>query len=137
MNIVQTAAGALAVLLTALGSTPSLVCRLFSNNISVGLATTLGGLTQASFTGYAAVSPTWTTPTLSGTTALTAPTPTNVDFTYSGASTTTVYGFYLTDAGNTALFGATTFAAPFVFSTIVTVLSVFPVYTQKSEFSTS
>lgn len=137
MNIVQTAEGAYAMMLLALGASPSLKLRLFSNNVVVGPTTVLSDLTQASFAGYSAASPAWGAPALVGTTAQIVPSPTNVDFSYSGGSTTTVYGAYLTDAANTALFGATTFTTPFVFSPVVPVLSLYPVYTQKTEFSAS
>lgn len=124
-------------MLLALTATPTLKLRLFSNNVSVGATTVLSDLTEASFAGYAPASPAWGAPGLSGTTAQIIPSPTNVDFSYSGGSTATVYGAYLTDAAGTALFGATTFATPFVFSTVVPVLKIYPVYTQKTEFTVS
>lgn len=137
MNIVQTNAGALQILLDALGSSPTMMVRLFSNNHTFGAATVLGDLTECTFTGYAAAAPTWTTPALSGSTAQTLPSPAGVPFTYSGGSTTTVYGFYLTDSGGTVLYGGTTFSSPVTLSTIITSLTVYPTYTQKAEFSAS
>lgn len=137
MNLVQTNAGALKVIQLALGTTPSIRCHLFDNNYSVVLATVLGDLTEASFTGYASVLPTWTAFAMVGAYATSTPTPTNVDFVYSGGSTVTVYGTFFTDSASAYLLGASTFAAPFVFSTVITTLSIYPTYTQKSEFTTS
>ena len=137
MNIVATDAGALAILLAALGSSPSMKVRLFSNNHAMDHATVLGDLTECAFTGYSAAAPTWTTPAISGGVPQTLPSPAGVPFTYSGASTTVVYGFYLTDSGGTVLYGGSTFPAPVTLSTIVTTLTVYPVYTTKEEFAST
>jgi len=137
MNIVATDAGALEILLDALSASPSLKVRLFSNNHAFDHATVLGDLTECAFTGYSAAAPTWTTPALVGVVPTTIPSPTGVTFTYAGGSTTTVYGFYLTDSGGTKLYGGSTFPAPVTLTTVVTSLTVYPVYTTKEEFSTT
>lgn len=137
MNIVQSKNGALNILLAALGSSPSLKVRLFSNNVVIDNDSDLSSVTECSFTGYAAAAPTWTTPALVGGIPTTTPSPAGVSFTYSGGSSTTVYGFYLTDSAGSKWYGGTTFPTPVTLSTIVTSLSVYPTYTQKSEFTTS
>lgn len=133
MSLKQTYAGQLAVLNLAYGAgLSSMKLRLFSNNHTVTDATILSDLTECSFTGYAAQSPSWTTPanvanvaqTQSGTRT----------FTYSGGSTTTVYGYYLTDSGGTVLLGAETFTSPVTLSTIIPSLLLAITYTQKTEF---
>jgi len=112
--------------------------RLFDNNYTVVPATTLADLNEATaMTGYVAAAPTWSTPAVVSGVPTTTPVPSGVVFTYSGVSTYTVYGAYLTDSANTKLWGASNFAAPFVFSVTVLTLSIYPTYTQKAEFTTS
>lgn len=137
MNIVQTDAGALAILLSALGSSPAMRVRLFSNSLTVARTNVLSDFTECAFSGYAAGAPTWTTPALVGGVAQTLPSPAGVSFTFSGAGTTTVYGFYLTDSTNTILYGATTFSSPVTLSNIVTGLTVYPTYTQTTQYTSS
>jgi len=137
MNLVQTEAGALQILLDALGASPDLACRLYSNNYAVIGTTDRADVTEATFTGYVAATPTWSTPALVAGVPTTVPSPTNVDFTYTGGSTATVYGAFLTNSADTKWYGATTFTAPWVFTTTITTLSLYPTYTQKGEFTTS
>jgi len=137
MNIVATDQGALNILTDALGLSPSMAIRLFDNNATVDHNAVLGDFNEASFSGYFALTPTWTTPTLVGGVPQTTISPSPQAFTYTGVSTTTVYGVYLTDSAGTKLYGATKFASPITLSTIVTQLNVAPIYTAKEEFSTS
>lgn len=137
MNIVATNQGALNAMLAALTSSPTLKVRLFQNNVTVGASTVLSDLTECTFTGYAAAAPTWTTPALSGGVPTTTPSPAGVGFTYSGGSTTVVYGMYLTDSAGTKLYGATTFSSPVTLSTIVTSLTVYPTYQFPGQFTSS
>ena len=116
MNIVQTNQGAVDILTDALGGSPDLVVRLFDNAATVNANTVLVDLVEASFAGYAPVSPTWSAPAIVAGVPTTVPSPTHADFNYSGGGTATVYGMYLTDSGNTKLRGVTLFASPFVFT---------------------
>lgn len=133
MSLKQTYSGQLNVLnLAYSGGLNAMRLRLFSNNITVADTTVIGDFTECTFTGYAAQAPAWSTPanvanvaqTLSGTRT----------FTYSGVATTTVYGYYLTDAAGTTLYGGETFSSPVTLSTLIPSLLLAITYTQKTEF---
>lgn len=81
--------------------------RLYTNNTTPGTATVLGDFTEATFTGYAAVSGsglTWSTPALSGHIGQTNAT--NIVFNNTSGSPVTVYGVFVTDLGVTKLYFA-------------------------------
>lgn len=132
MNLIQTSEGALNVLTAALGSSPTLVLRLFSNNVTISDSTVFSDLTECSFAGYAAVSPAWPAPSLTaGVAGTLSPSAT---FTYSGGTSTTIYGAYITDSGNTKLYGACNFS-PAVVLTPSQPSYVFQAnYTQTSQY---
>lgn len=72
--------------------------RLFTNNVTPTLSTVLSGLTEAAFSGYAAVSQSWSNFTTNGVSghngfAIAAP----INFTNSSGSPVSVYGYYVTD----------------------------------------
>jgi hypothetical protein len=100
-----------------LGLTPpqNLVLHLFKNNITPASTMVLSDYTEATFTGYAAVtlsSANWTV-TAGGPT--TVEYTSGVSFTCSGTTSESVYGFYLTDALSSALMWSERFDdAPFV-----------------------
>jgi hypothetical protein len=130
---ILTSDGALEILQNGIGASPSMKVRLFSNNLTAFTkATVLGDLTEASFTGYAAASPTWSAPALSSGVAQTlggtAP------FTYTGVSSTVVYGYYLTDSAGTKFYGGNLFPAPQTLDTVTTTLSMQVTLNEKSEF---
>jgi hypothetical protein len=84
--------------------------HLFVNNITPTLGTVLSGLTEASFTGYASVSLSWSNYTLNGVSghngyALAPP----IVFTNSSGSPQNVYGYYVTDSANTLLLAVALF----------------------------
>lgn len=133
MNIIQTSAGALQVLGDALSSSPSLMIRLFDNNLAAFTdATVLTDLNEASFSGYAAVNPGWSTPALSSGIAQTVSG--TAAFTYSGGSSTTVYGFYLTDSSGTKFYGGNKFSSPVTLDTLTTTLNFQATYQQTSQY---
>ncbi len=84
----------------------TLKMRLFKNNLTPGTATVLGDFTEADFTGYSAAS-------LSGFAASSAggsgaaSSGDAKTFTVGSSPTTTnnIYGYYITDSGNTKLYG--------------------------------
>jgi hypothetical protein len=81
--------------------------RLFTNNITPGTATVLANFTEASFTGYAAVSGstiTWSAAALSGHIAFSNGS--NITFNNTSAAPVTIYGVYVTNAANTVLYYA-------------------------------
>ena len=131
MDVIQTDAGALQILEDALSSTPTLKVHLFDNNLAAfNDATVLGDLNEASFSGYAAVTPTWSAPAIVGVPTTSG---SSASFVYSGGSSTTVYGFYLTDSSGAKFYGGNKFPSPVVLDTVNTTVSVQIDYTQKSE----
>jgi hypothetical protein len=116
INFINTTAGALALLEDAVDWQASLggdwTLHLFSNNYTIVDGTVLGDVVEAAFSGYSAITPTWAAP------ALVSGVPTriasSVTWTYTGGSTYTVYGMYMTDAANTVLLGGFNFPAPVV-----------------------
>jgi hypothetical protein len=86
-------------------------CRLFSNNVTFGTGTNFGSLTECTFTGYSAVTTsTWSSPALDGSNRA-ASLNTQAQFTpTAGGGSGNIYGYYLTDSGNTLLYGGETLA---------------------------
>lgn len=133
MDHILTSAGALEILQNGVGSAPSMLVRLFSNNLTAFTkATVLSDLTQASFDGYISASPTWTAPALSSGVAQTVSG--TAGFTYTGVSSTVVYGYYLTDSTGTKFYGGNKFAAAQTLDTVTTMLNMQVTLTEKSEF---
>jgi len=118
INFINTTAGALALLNDAVNWQASLggdwTLRLFSNNVTINDASTIGSVVEAVFTGYSPIVPSWATPTLVG--GVPTRVGSTVTWTYSGGSTYTVYGIFMTDAANTVMLGAANFPAPVVLS---------------------
>jgi hypothetical protein len=88
--------------------------RLFSSNLTPSSTTTLAALlaAEASFTGYAAASLTgWTTPSIDGTSAAITTSTTGQFTPTSAGGTGNLYGYFLTNAGGTKLYGAERFAS--------------------------
>jgi len=86
-------------------STVGLYVHLFSNNITPAHNTALGSFTECTFSGYARQAmTTWGSAAYSGTLwTMTAPI---ITFTDTGAGPDNVYGYYITDFGNTQWFWA-------------------------------
>jgi hypothetical protein len=93
--------------------------RLFVNAITPTLGTVLASLTEASFSGYAPVSLSWSNYTLNGVSghngyALAPP----IVFTNSSGTSQNVYGYYVTDSADTLLLAVALFdGAPVVIPT--------------------
>jgi hypothetical protein len=84
--------------------------HLFTNNITPGLSTTLSGLTEAAWGGYAAISQSWSNFSTNGVSghngfAIAAP----INFANSSGSPQSAYGYYVTDSGNTKLLAVALF----------------------------
>jgi len=132
-NVIQTNQGATQILLDALGVTPSLILRLFDNSLaSFTDSTQLSDLTECTFTGYTPATPSWTTPTEVGGVAYTDGS--TVTFTYTGGSSTIIYGFYLTDTTGVYFYGGNLFASPITLDTFTTSLQMTVRYTQESKY---
>lgn len=90
--------------------------RLFTNNLTPSLGDAIGAYTEATWTGYAAVSQTFSDYTINGVSghngfAIAPP----VTFNNSGGSPQNAYGYYVTDSGNTILLASARFdSAPVV-----------------------
>lgn len=101
---------ALQLLTNKLATPENLVLRLFTNNITPGETDTAGTYTEAAGFGYAAITLTGATWTVSGVTQIAYPEQT---FTFTGALGN-VYGYYLTRATSADLVLAERFTgAPF------------------------
>jgi hypothetical protein len=95
--------------------------RLFKSNTTVSKSTVLGDLTECDFPGYSAASlnqSNWAAATVSAHVA-SSEYSSNVEFTRSSTgSAQSVYGAYITNAGNTELWGCSTFSdGPYVLDT--------------------
>lgn len=79
--------------------------RLYKNNRTPTQADTPANYTEADFSGYAAQTPTWVAATITSDIAkITCGT---LTFTHSaGATDNSLYGWFLTDSGNTVLYAA-------------------------------
>jgi hypothetical protein len=136
VNLIATTAGALALLQNAVSWQASLggdwTLRLFGNNYTVVDATVLGNLTEAVFSGYSAITPTWAAPAVIG--GVPTRVASTVTWNYTGGSTYTVYGIYLTDAANTQLLDAANFPAPVVLTVAQPSYSAQVNYTNISQY---
>jgi hypothetical protein len=84
--------------------------HLYTNNATIDRAITLGGLTEAAWSGYAPVNVTSGAFTLSSTVGhvgslLAAP----IAFVNASGSSQTAYGYFITDTANTTLYAAAQF----------------------------
>lgn len=108
---------------------------LFQNNATVNDATTLAGITEADFDGYARepLATHWGTP---GMVAGRASVDTDlITFTKAaGATTNNIYGYYVVDSAGDLLFLEKDPAAPIAMSTTGDTYSVKITFTEKSEF---
>jgi len=87
--------------------------RLFTAPTTVSKTRVFGDFTQATFTGYAGVvlaTATWATAAVTANVAA-ATYGANVVFTKGVGAAQTIYGWYLTDAGNTKLYACALFAS--------------------------
>lgn len=88
----------------------NVVYRLFTNNVTPSRASVLSDFTEASWSGYGAITRTWTDYTLHGVSgdagyAIAAP----IAFSNSSGSDQTAYGYYVTDSGNSLVMAAALF----------------------------
>ena len=121
INLIGTTAGALAFLSSALNWQQVHVggvwgVHLFASAHTVVDADTLATFTaiEASFSGYAVQSPSWSVPALVA--GVPTTTSSTVTFSYSGVTTTTIYGVFVTDALITVMVGAANFASSVILS---------------------
>lgn len=86
--------------------------RLFANNATISATTVLADLTEATFTGYAAVTTaTWPAPALDGSNRGSSLN-TQGQFTpTAGGGSGNIYGWYLTNSGGTVLYAVEKFAS--------------------------
>lgn len=110
--------------------------RLFKNNVTVDHTTAFGALTQATFSGYAGVALTTGTWAAAGVAShlATSTYGATVTFTRNATGATeTIYGWYLTDAGNTKLYACANFAAgPFAMTNNGDSIGVVPTLSYQS-----
>jgi hypothetical protein len=110
--------------------------RLFTSPTTVSDSTVIGSMTEATFTGYAGVALTessWATAVTSGGVA-SSTYGAAVTFTRSATGTgQTVYGWYITDAGNTKLYASALFAnGPYTLANNGDSVTVTPTLTDQS-----
>jgi len=118
----------------SLNATPATL-RLFKNNYTPVDGTVVGDLTEADFSGYAAINVTdlGSPSTVSGR-AVTVSAAAKV-FTHSGGATgNSIYGYYVTDAGGALLWAERDPAAPAAMSVGGSTYSVTPRLTLATEF---
>ena len=117
---------ALQLLTNKLATPENLILRLYSNNITPGETDTAATYTEATGNGYAAITLTGATWTVSGTTQIAYPEQT---FTFTGALGN-VYGYYMTRATSADLIYAERFTgAPFSINNNGDQIKVTPVIT--------
>jgi hypothetical protein len=110
--------------------------HLFSNNYTPTLDTLLSNLVEASWSGYTAVSLTWSSYSINGVSshsgfALASP----ISFGNSSGSSQNAYGYYVTDSGNTLLLAVARFDAPPVVIPNGGTATVIPVWGDFSQLS--
>jgi hypothetical protein len=106
------------------GTTPisTALLRLFSNNVTPDNTTTLGGLTEATFTGYAAVTLSgWSAASLAAHVASSTANP--ITFTLTAGSQN-IYGWYVTSADGELICAGRDVAAPVAMSLTVNTYQV-------------
>jgi len=108
--------------------------HLFTNNVTPDRDTVLADLTDATWTGYAPITQTFTDYTITGVAghagyAIAAP----ISFSNGSGSPVTTYGYYVTDSGETVLLAAARFdGAPLTIAAAGT-LPVVPVWGDFSQ----
>lgn len=110
--------------------------HLFTNNVTPTLADTVATYTEASWTGYAAVSKTFTDYTINGVSghngfAIASP----IAFSNTSGSSQNAYGYYVTDSGGTILLAAARFDSAPVSIPNGGSTSVVPVWGDYSQLS--
>lgn len=81
----------------------TLLCKLFTNNLTFGVGTVIGDLTEATFSGYAAVTLSFGTVATNGSGQAEMVSATATFTRAVGATSNSVYGWYLVDSFNTKL----------------------------------
>lgn len=116
--------------------TPGVHFHLFTNNVVPTLSTTLAGLTEAAWTGYAVVSQAWSDFTINGVAAHSgyaiAP---PIIFTNGTGAPVTAYGYYVTDNADAILLAVALFDAPPQTIAPAGTLSVVPTWGDFSQLS--
>ena len=110
--------------------------HLFQNNVTISDSTTLGGLTEATFSGYAAIAlsgATWGAVTVTAHVASSVAVASQ-NFTHnSGGTANTIYGAYITDSTNAVLLAAWNFASgPYVMANNGDEIKTTPTITDQS-----
>lgn len=106
----------------------TLKLRLYVNNFTPQVNHDIGDFTEATFAGYAAEDvPDWGAVALNGNQAETAEPPHS--FTTTEVSAETVYGWYLTDAGETKVYASRPLDTPVPMNVVNKTVIVAPVYT--------
>lgn len=109
------------------GSPPSggqRLLRLFSNNITPGKSTTIGGITEATVTGYSPITLTGTSWTVTSSAGTNSAVYSQQTFTFTTG--TSIYGYYITTIAGDLLWVERFTVAPFVFPSGGGELSVTP-----------
>lgn len=89
----------------------TLTYHLFQNNLTPTAASRIGDFTESTFPGYASeATPIWSAPALVGGVAET--TSAQITFSCTGGGGQNVYGYYVTDAGNTLVYSERYAGAP-------------------------
>jgi len=105
----------------------AMTLHLYQNNIVLGRSTVLSNLTEANFTGYAAVaSYTWSTPYVDVDGSALAIGADEAFIATAATPSNQVYGYYFTDSGATMLLAAYAFAAPVAIAGIGQAVTVVP-----------
>jgi len=103
---------------------------LFQNNITVDEDTVFGDLTEATFSGYMSVTPTWGTPAIDGA-GKASMTATPVVFAHNGGGTSnTIFGYAWVDASvmDPKIIAANTLATPKSMSVLGDSLTITPTF---------
>lgn len=105
----------------------NLVLHLFQNDITPASTMTLASYTEATFTGYAAVTLTTSDWAIMPGDPTTAVYSSGVAFTCSGTTSQAIYGFYLSQAGSSVLMWSERFvSAPYTITNVGDALSPRP-----------
>lgn len=114
----------------------NLYCNLFQNNATITHSTVIGDLTPATFSGYAQVL--MSGPVTSGTLDGSGRSVTQWDlitWTKSGVTGNTIYGYYVTDNAGALLWVEKFATGTWDMNTDGNVLQMYPLLTDKSQFS--
>jgi hypothetical protein len=120
--------------LTAATGWANVRIKLYKNNYTPLHSSVLADFTEADFSGYTAVTPSYGSATLSGDTATTTDSSSR-DFTHdSGGTTNTIYGYYVVDITDAKVLFAELFSSSQVMQNNGDKITITSLFTAKSEF---